>query len=60
MEVLITSHEVFLGIKCNSYIHVARNAKVTSAKMFLRKLLRNGRISEPYFQPTRTFMMKLF
>ena len=43
MEVLITSHEVFLGIKCNSYIHVARNAKVTSAKMFLRKLQRNGR-----------------
>ena len=43
MEGLITSHEVFLGIKYNSYIHVARNAKVTSAKMFLRKLQRNGR-----------------
>ena len=38
MEGLITSHEVFPGIKYNSYIHVARNAKVTSAKMFLRKL----------------------
>ena len=39
MQVLITSHvKVFLVSKYNSYIHTARNAKVTSRRKFMRKL----------------------
>ena len=39
MQVLITSHvKVFLVSKYNSYIHSARNAKVTSRRKFMRKL----------------------
>ena len=38
MEVLITSHmKVFLGNKYNSYIHTARNAKVTSTRIVYEK-----------------------
>ena len=38
MEVLITSHrKVFLGNKYNSYIHAARNAKVTSTGIVYEK-----------------------
>ena len=38
MEVLITSPlKVFLGNKYNSYIHTARNAKVTSTRIFYEK-----------------------
>ena len=38
MEVLITSHvKVFLGNECNSYIHTARNAKVTSTRNVYEK-----------------------
>ena len=34
MEVLITSHtKVFLGNKYNSYMHTARNAKLTSTRI---------------------------
>ena len=40
-EVLITSHvKVFLGNKYNSYVHTARNAKVTSAKNVYVKTVR--------------------
>ena len=38
MEVLVTSHvKVFLGNKYNSYIHTARNAKVTSTRNVFEK-----------------------
>ena len=38
MEVLITSHvKVLLGNECNSYIHTARNAKVTSTRNVYEK-----------------------
>ena len=38
MEVLITSHmKVFPVNKYNSYIHTARNAKVTSTRIFYEK-----------------------
>ena len=38
MEVLITSHmKTFLGNKYNSYIHTARNAKVTSTRTVYEK-----------------------
>ena len=38
MEVLITSHmKVFLWNKYNSYIHTARNAKVTSTRIIYEK-----------------------
>ena len=38
MEVLITSHmKVFLGNIYNSYIHTARNAKVTSTRNVCEK-----------------------
>ena len=38
MEFLITSHvKVLLGNKYNSYIHTARNAKVTSTRNIYEK-----------------------
>ena len=38
MEVMITSNvKVFLGNKYNSYIHTARNAKVTSTRNVYEK-----------------------
>ena len=38
MEVLITSHvKVFFGNKYNSYVHTARNAKVTSTRNVYEK-----------------------
>ena len=44
MEVLITSHEkVFLGYKYNSYIYIARNAKVTFTSNVFEKTVINGR-----------------
>ena len=44
MEVLITSHEkVFLGNKYNSYIYIARNAKVTFTSNVFEKTVINGR-----------------
>ena len=42
MEVLITSHvKVFLGNKNNSYIHTARNTKVTSTRNLYEKTVMN-------------------
>ena len=45
MEVLITSSvKALLGKKYNSYIHAARNAKVTSTRdVYIRKLYWNGK-----------------
>ena len=38
IQVLITSHvKVFLGNKYNSYIHIARNATVTSTRNVCEK-----------------------
>ena len=38
MEVLVTFHmKVFFGNKYNSYVHTARNAKVTSIRNFYEK-----------------------
>ena len=38
MEFLIASHvKVFLGNKCNSYVHTAQNAKVTSTRNVYEK-----------------------
>ena len=60
MEVLITSHmKVFLGNKYNSYIHNARNAKVTFTRIVYEKTVMK-RFSEAYLEPTRTSTMKLF
>ena len=40
MEVLITSHvKVFLDNKYNSYIHTARNPKVTSTRNVYEKTI---------------------
>ena len=45
MEVLITSHvKVFLGNKYNSYIHTARNAKVTSTKIVYEKTIMKRKV----------------
>ena len=38
MEILITSNvKIFLGNKYNSYIHTARNEKVTSTRIAYEK-----------------------
>ena len=38
MEVFITSHlKVFLGNKYNSYMHTARNGKITATRNFYEK-----------------------
>ena len=51
MEVLVTSHmKVFLGNKYNSYIHTARNAKVTSTRIVYEKTVMKRRFSEAYFE----------
>ena len=40
IEVLITYHvKVFLGSKYSSYIHTARNAKLTSTKNVYKKIV---------------------
>ena len=45
MEVLITSHvKVFLGNKHNSYIHTARNAKVTSTRNVYEKTVMKRKV----------------
>ena len=45
MEVLITSHmKVFLGNKYNSYIHTARNAKVTSTTIVYEKTIMKRKV----------------
>ena len=63
MEVLITFQmKVFLDNKYNSYIHTARNAKVTSTRNVYEKTneTEEERFSEAYLEPTRTSTMKLF
>ena len=61
MEVLITSHmKVFLGNKCNSYIHTARNAKVTSTRIVYEKTVMKRKVFRGVLEPTRTSTMKSF
>ena len=51
MEVLITSHvKVFLGNKYNSYIHTARNAKVTSTRIVYEKIVMKGKVFRGVFR----------
>ena len=61
MEVLITSHmKVFLGNKYNSYIHTARNAKVTSNRIAYEKTVMKRKVFRGVFRTTRTSTMTLF
>ena len=51
MEVLITSRmKVFLGIKYNSYIHTARNAKVTSTRIVYEKTVMKRKVFRGVFR----------
>ena len=51
MEVLIKSHmKVFLGNKYNSYIHTARNAKVTSTRIIYEKTAMKRKIFRGVFR----------
>ena len=51
MEVLITSHmKVLLDNKCNSYIHNARNAKVTSTRIVYEKTVMKGNVFRGVFR----------
>ena len=51
MEVLITSHvKVFLGNKYNSYIHTARNAKVTSTRNVYEKTVMKRKVFRGVFR----------
>ena len=51
MEVLITSHmKVFLGNKYNSYIHNARNARVTSTRIVYEKTLTKRKVFRDVFR----------
>ena len=51
MEVLITSHmKVFLVKKCNSYIHTARNAKVTSTRIVYEKTVMKRKVFRGVFR----------
>ena len=60
MEVLITSHmKVFLGNKYNNYIHTARNAKVTSARIIYEKTVMKRKVFRGV-EHTQTSPMKLF
>ena len=50
-EVLITSHmKVFLGNKYNSYIHTARNAKVTSTRIVHEKTVMKRKVFRGVFR----------
>ena len=51
MEVLITSHmKVLLGNKYNSYIHTARNTKVTSTRIVYEKTVMKGKVFSGAFR----------
>ena len=51
MEVLLTSHmKVFLGNEYNSYIHTARNAKVTSTRIVYEKTLMKRKVFRGVFR----------
>ena len=51
MEVLITSHvKVSLGNEYNSYIHTARNAKVTSTRIVYEKTLMKRKVFRGVFR----------
>ena len=51
MEVLITSHvKIFLRNEYNSYIHTARNAKVTSTRIVYEKTLMKWKVFKGAFR----------
>ena len=51
IEVLITSHrKVFLGNKYNSYMHTARNAKVTSTRIVYEKTVMKRKVFRGVFR----------
>ena len=51
MEVLITSHmKVFLSNKYNSYMHTARNAKVTSTRVVYEKTVIKRKVFRGVFR----------
>ena len=51
MEVLITSHmKVFLGNKYNSYIHTARNSKITSTRIVYEKTVMKRKVFRGVFR----------
>ena len=51
VQVLITSYmKVFLGNKYNSYIHTARNAKVTSTRIVYDKTVMKQKVFRGVFR----------
>ena len=51
MEILITSHvKAFLGNKYNSYIHTARNVKVTSTRIVYEKTAMRRKVFRDVFR----------
>ena len=51
VEVLITSHmKIFLGNKYNIYIHIVRNAKVTSNRIVYDKTLMKRKVFRGVFR----------
>ena len=61
MEVLITSHvKVFLDNKYNSYIHAARNAKVTSPKIVYEKTIIKRKVLRGVFRTQSNICDKAF
>ena len=51
MEVLIApSMKVFLGNKYNSYVHTARNAKVTSTRIVYEKTVMKRKVFRGVFR----------
>ena len=51
MEVLIASSmKVFLGNKYNSYVHTARNAKVTSTRIVYEKTVMKRKVFRGVFR----------
>ena len=61
MEVLITSHmKVFLDNKYNSYIHTARNAKVTSTRIVYEKTVMKRKVFGGVFRTHSNICDKAF
>ena len=50
MEVLITSHMKVLGSKYNSYIHTARNEKITSTRIVQDKTVMKQKVFRGVFR----------
>ena len=61
MEVLIISHvKVFLGNEYNSYIHTARNAKVTSTRVAYEKTVIKRKVFRGVFRTHSNIYDKAF